>query len=119
MCKTFHENIRVLSELFLKQLSRYNYVTPTSYLELILTFKGKIKVSMFFRIEKIRLYDLDLLRTKRNEIQTLKDNYLNGLKQLDYARVAIDAMKKELIELQPKLKETAIVVENLMVRFFV
>ena len=59
---------------------------------------------------------LDLLRTKRNEIQTLKDNYLNGLKQLDYARVAIDAMKKELTELQPKLKETAIVVENLMVR---
>ncbi len=60
--------------------------------------------------------NLDLLRIKRNEIQTLKDNYLNGLKQLDYARVAIDAMKKELTELQPKLKETAIVVENLMVR---
>lgn len=58
---------------------------------------------------------VDLLRVKRNEIQTLKDNYLNGLKQLDYARVAIDAMKKELTELQPKLKETAIVVENLMV----
>ncbi|CAF4568450.1 unnamed protein product [Rotaria sp. Silwood1] len=97
MCKTFHENIRVLSQLFLEQLSRHNYVTPTSYLELILTFK-------------------DLLRTKRNEIQTLKDNYLNGLKQLDYARVAIDAMKKELTELQPKLKETAVVVENLMIR---
>ncbi len=61
---------------------------------------------------------LDLLRSKRNEIQTLKDNYLNGLKQLDYARVAIDAMKKELTELQPKLKETAVVVENLMVRRF-
>jgi hypothetical protein len=29
--------------------------------------------------------------------------------------VAIDAMKKELTELQPKLKETAVVVENLMV----
>jgi dynein heavy chain len=41
MCKTFHENIRVLSQLFLEQLSRHNYVTPTSYLELILTFKGK------------------------------------------------------------------------------
>lgn len=98
MCKTFHENIRVLSQLFLVQLSRHNYVTPTSYLELILTFK-------------------DLLRTKRNEIQTLRDNYLNGLKQLDYARTAIDAMKKELTELQPKLKETAIVVENLMVKW--
>ena len=41
MCKTFHENVRTLSALFLQQLSRHNYVTPTSYLELILTFKGK------------------------------------------------------------------------------
>ena len=114
MCKTFHENIRVLSELFLKQLSRHNYVTPTSYLELILTFKGKKKVRIFE--QRISFYYLDLLRIKRNEIQTLKDNYLNGLQQLDFARVAIDAMKKELTELQPKLKETAIVVENLMVR---
>ncbi|CAF0750041.1 unnamed protein product [Didymodactylos carnosus] len=97
MCKTFHEHIRLLSQRFLSELSRYNYVTPTSYLELILTFK-------------------DLLRIKRTEVQSLKDNYLNGLKQLDYARVAIDAMKKELTELQPKLKETAIIVENLMVR---
>jgi hypothetical protein len=64
------------------------------------------------------LGNLDLLRVKRNEIQTLKDNYLNGLKQLDYARVAIDAMKKELTELQPKLKETAVVVENLMVKLY-
>lgn len=67
----------------------------------------------------VRCAHVDLLRTKRNEIQTLKDNYLNGLKQLDFARVAIDAMKKELIELQPKLKETAVVVENLMVRSIV
>jgi len=114
MCKTFHENIRVLSQLFLVQLSRHNYVTPTSYLELILTFKGKNNYFIFCFLVIFR--DLDLLRIKRNEIQTLKDNYLNGLKQLDYARVAIDAMKKELTELQPKLKETAIVVENLMVR---
>ena len=70
-----------------------------------------------FEMEYVLYCDLDLLRLKRNEIQTLKDNYLNGLKQLDYARVAIDAMKKELIELQPKLKETAVVVENLMVGF--
>ena len=56
-----------------------------------------------------------MLSKKRNEVQTLRDNYLNGLQQLDYASKAIDAMKQELTELQPKLKETAIVVENLMV----
>ena len=45
MCKTFHEDIRILSEQFLDQLSRHNYVTPTSYLELILTFKGETTVA--------------------------------------------------------------------------
>ena len=42
------------------------------------------------------------MRSKRNEIQTLKDNYLNGLKQLDYARVAIDAYKWSAGKKKPK-----------------
>ena len=41
MCKHFHESVRMLSVSFYDELRRYNYVTPTSYLELIQTFKGK------------------------------------------------------------------------------
>ena len=47
-------------------LRRYNYVTPTSYLELILTFKK-------------------LLTEKRNAIMTLKNRYLTGLEKLEFA----------------------------------
>ena len=39
MCKEFHTSTRDLSQRFFNELERHNYVTPTSYLELIATFK--------------------------------------------------------------------------------
>ena len=39
MCKEFHTTTRELSERYFMELERHNYVTPTSYLELINTFK--------------------------------------------------------------------------------
>ena len=57
MCKYFHEYIRMMSERYLAQLDRHNYVTPTSYLELIRTFKT-------------------LLTQKRNEIRYLTQKHL-------------------------------------------
>ncbi len=38
-CQYFHLSTQALSERFKNELDRYNYVTPTSYLELIATFK--------------------------------------------------------------------------------
>jgi len=40
ICKIFHTSTRDLSGRFLLELERHNYVTPTSYLELINTFKS-------------------------------------------------------------------------------
>ena len=40
ICKEFHQSTRELSERFLAILQRHNYVTPTSYLELISTYKS-------------------------------------------------------------------------------
>lgn len=39
MCQYFHTSTQTLSEEYYTRLKRYNYVTPTSYLELISTFK--------------------------------------------------------------------------------
>lgn len=39
MCKEFHQTTRKLSDKYLDMLQRHNYVTPTSYLELISTYK--------------------------------------------------------------------------------
>jgi dynein heavy chain len=92
MCKTFHVGARLLSLKYYENLRRHNYVTPTSYLELIQTYK-------------------QLLNKKRKEIETLKNRYEVGLQQLASAAVQVGQMQIELTDLQPKLivtqKETA------------
>ena len=51
---------------FFEMMRRQNYVTPTSYLELIKTFKK-------------------VLGKKRTELWTLKDRYLVGLEKLMFS----------------------------------
>lgn len=83
-CKHFHESVRLLSERFLAELRRHNYVTPAAYLELIRTFK-------------------QLLQRKRDELTKLRNRYLGGLEKLDFAAQEISKMKEELVRLQPEL----------------
>jgi dynein heavy chain len=97
MCKYFHESIRLASERYLQELDRHNYVTPTSYLELIMTFKK-------------------LIQRKRNEIETMKNRYLNGLDKLADAASQVSIMQKKLQELQPQLVKTSEETEKLMVK---
>lgn len=66
MCSIFHMSTRELSEEYLAILRRHNYVTPTSYLELISTFKV-------------------LLEKKRNEVMKMKKRYEVGLEKLESA----------------------------------
>lgn len=66
MCKTFQTTVKEMSEKYFSRLRRHNYVTPTSYLELILTFKA-------------------LLNAKRNEVANAKERYMVGLQKLEFA----------------------------------
>lgn len=66
LCKYFQASARSLSTKYFSTLRRYNYVTPTSYLELILTFKV-------------------LLNKKRHEIDLMRNRYLVGLDKLEFA----------------------------------
>lgn len=43
MFKTIHKSVETLSVEYRNSLSRYNYVTPTSYLELLKVFKVILK----------------------------------------------------------------------------
>ncbi|KAJ3238670.1 Dynein heavy chain 3, axonemal [Chytriomyces hyalinus] len=84
MCKEFHTGARIISEKFFEGLRRHNYVTPTSYLELIQTYKK-------------------LLDSKRTEINALKQRYEVGLSQLASAASQVGTMQIELHALQPQL----------------
>uniref|UniRef100_A0A1A9WZZ0 Dynein axonemal heavy chain 7 n=1 Tax=Glossina brevipalpis TaxID=37001 RepID=A0A1A9WZZ0_9MUSC len=91
MCMDFHTSTQELAEIFYLRLKRRNYVTPTSYLELIQTFK-------------------ELLNKKRTTIMTNKNRYLTGISQLDIAAQQVGVMQEQLTALEPKLKEAAEIV---------
>ncbi|XP_026560379.1 dynein heavy chain 3, axonemal [Pseudonaja textilis] len=95
MCKYFQESVRELSVSYYNILRRHNYVTPTSYLELILTFKT-------------------LLNNKRHEVDMMRNRYLVGLQKLDFAASQVAVMQVELTALQPQLIETSAETEKMM-----
>ena len=66
LCKHFHQSTRELSEQFAHELGRHNYVTPTSYLELISSFKS-------------------VLSNKRGDVLKMKKRYEVGLEKLKFA----------------------------------
>ncbi|XP_026231920.1 dynein heavy chain 7, axonemal isoform X2 [Anabas testudineus] len=96
MCKSFHTSTIQLSSRFLTELQRHNYVTPTSYLELISTFKA-------------------LLETKRVEVMKLKSRYEVGLEKLQSAADQVATMQIELEALQPQLLVASKEVDEMMV----
>ncbi|XP_046303228.1 dynein axonemal heavy chain 7 isoform X2 [Marmota monax] len=96
MCKSFHTSTVNLSTSFYDELQRYNYVTPTSYLELISTFKL-------------------LLEKKRSEVMKMKKRYEVGLEKLDSAAAQVATMQYELEALQPQLKVASKEVDEMMV----
>lgn len=66
ICKHFHQSTIKLSTSYLLELGRHNYVTPTSYLELINAFKT-------------------LLGSKQDETLKAKRRYVVGLEKLAFA----------------------------------
>nr|KAJ3422321.1 Dynein heavy chain 7, axonemal [Polyrhizophydium stewartii] len=88
MCQHFHQYSIGLSQRYLQALSRHNYVTPTSYLELLFAYKT-------------------LLNKRREEISTVRKRYAGGLDKLQFAAEQIARMQVDLKELQPQLLKTS------------
>ncbi|CAG9464833.1 unnamed protein product [Pedinophyceae sp. YPF-701] len=84
ICVLFHNSMHQMTERFLAEQRRYNYVTPTSYLELLASYK-------------------ELLGRKQQEISTIKRRYEVGLDKLEATEASVAGMQEELIALQPQL----------------
>ncbi|XP_075210784.1 dynein heavy chain 3, axonemal [Lycorma delicatula] len=97
MCKEFHTTVQEVSVRYYTTLKRHNYVTPTSYLELIMTFKS-------------------LHQMKVDQITNLQLRYEVGLQKLDFAASQVSLMQDELHNLQPQLVKTSEATEKLMVK---
>ncbi|XP_056634815.1 dynein axonemal heavy chain 7 [Diorhabda sublineata] len=95
MCQIFHVSTQKLSDEFFMRLNRHNYVTPTSYLEMINTFKT-------------------FLYKKRKEVLQGKQRYEIGLEKLESAGAEVAVMQAALEALQPQLVVAAAKVEETM-----
>ena len=96
VCVDMQTRVRKLSQRYLDEMQRHYYVTPTSYLELINTFKG-------------------LLNKQRTEVFEQKARYDNGLSKLLETADQVNEMQKYLEELQPELVEATIATDKLLV----
>eukprot|EP00736_Rhodelphis_marinus_P006943 Rmarinus@m.24609 len=91
-----HTSVEAKSTQYLQELRRYNYVTPTSYLELMSTYQR-------------------LLFEKRDEVGTLRSRLATGLDKLNTTAEAVAVMQEELTALQPVLAQTSKDVDEMMV----
>ena len=74
VCVDMQQRVVSLSKKYLNEMRRYYYVTPTSYLELINTFKN-------------------LLTVQRKDIIDAKERYDNGLAKLKDTAEEVNAMQ--------------------------
>lgn len=95
VCQQLHQDVIDLSNKFYSALKRKNYVTPTSYLELIIAFKQN-------------------LDQKRTDVSSARMRYEVGLEKLAFAAEQVNSMQKELEDLQPELLKSATASEELM-----
>lgn len=93
--QTIHQQVERESARFYEALRRYNYVTPTSYLELLYTFKS-------------------VLLLKRDEVQSKRSRLQNGVDKITATKAQVAGMQDQLVALKPQLEQTQIEVEEMM-----
>jgi dynein heavy chain len=98
MFKIMHKSVETISVRFLQEVKRHNYVTPTSFLELLNLYKV-------------------ILNNKSTENENLKKRFEDGLLKLQSAEADVSVLEAKLIEdkpiLEQKEKETKLLLEDL------
>jgi dynein heavy chain len=79
-----HRTVSEASDAFYSELRRRNYVTPTSYLELVATFVAELRRQKAIIPVKIQRYD-------------------QGLTRLKETNVIVDALQENLVKLRPEI----------------
>lgn len=88
ICGEIHQSVAQKSKQYLAELSRHNYVTPTSYLELLGTFRK-------------------LVGLKKSELSTARNRTKLGLDKLLSTADEVEKLQEELETMQPLLAQAA------------
>jgi dynein heavy chain len=95
--KEIHQTVEVQSDEFYERFRRKNYVTPTSYLELLSTYTK-------------------LLVQKRKQVGSLRERLSNGVDKITSTKIQVGEMQDQLTALQPVLATKEIEVGEMMVQ---
>ena len=87
MCGFIHLSVERCSVRYLEEMNRHNYVTPTSYLELLKSINA-------------------LTVTKRGEVSTARMRLQNGLDKLNSTNQQVGELKQMLKDKAPVLEKT-------------
>lgn len=79
-----HKTVQDLSERYLQETSSHNYVTPTSFLDMLTNFKN-------------------LFSSRRQALVDDKNKYGNGVKSINETESEVAVMQRDLEILKPKL----------------
>ena len=90
-----HRDAKLLASRYREQLRRHYYVTPTSYLELLRLFERILKDRTAQTAEDIKRYEI-------------------GVGKLEESKDEVEAKRKTILEMEPKLKVATIQTEKLI-----
>jgi dynein heavy chain len=88
MCNKMHRIVEIETGNYYQELKRFNYTTPTSYLELV------------------KLY-VDILKKQQEKISANERRYRIGLNKLQETEEIVAKLEAELTEMQPVLKKAS------------
>ena len=97
MCTRMHMTVKVETDRYFHELKRYNYTTPTSYLELI------------------KLYT-EVLKTQQEKISSNERRYRIGLDKLRETEEIVAKLEIQLTDMQPVLVQASKDTEKLLVQ---
>lgn len=92
-----HKSVSEASARMLLSLRRHNYVTPTSYLELVLGYR-------------------DLLKEKKKELGDARDKLANGLAKLESSKEQVLTMQLDLSAKQKIVEKASAECDALLVK---
>ena len=97
MCNKIHRTVEQETAAYFKELGRYNYTTPTSYLELI------------------KLY-VEILKKQTEKISNNERRYSVGLNKLKETEEMVADLEIKLTEMQPVLEKASVETEKLLIQ---
>uniref|UniRef100_A0A0R3WKD5 Dynein heavy chain 7, axonemal n=1 Tax=Hydatigena taeniaeformis TaxID=6205 RepID=A0A0R3WKD5_HYDTA len=97
LCTFTHLSVSSAAVRFVRELKRYYYTTPTSYLELLSTYRV-------------------MLDDRRSNLKIMKEKFKNGLNKIQETNDLVTRMEEELTALRPKLEQKQKDTEKLMIK---